>query len=227
MTPFVGDPTERVLAVDVCGTLYFANTSAGLVSHHHQRVGNRWRALFINLISSRILLLAYFCVAVAKVTGYDLHRAMTIFSLKGEKKVSLDASAKSYLNTLSSQRISVVHDRIRTMQNEGWSPVVVSNSIDTIVKPIADELGASFVSSQLGWCGERCTGRLAVDLTGNKLGHLERFLNRKMCMGRFSVITDNKSDADLVAVACNPILVAHGAPRFWMRKENVEILSVG
>jgi len=212
--------------VDVCGTLFDTNTSAGLVRHHHYRTGNVGRSFLLTLITGRGQPLGAACILFSKITGFDLHRAITLATLQGQCFAELEASAQSFLEVLAKHRIDEVHERIKQMQNDGWSPVLVSNSVALIVKPIAAALGVPFVSSQLGWADGLCTGRLKVDLTGKKRAHLENFLGHSVSLGEFSVITDNKSDADLIDCSEVTILVSVGVPRKWMMNRNAEILYI-
>lgn len=216
----------RIVAIDVCGTLFDVNTSAGLVIHHHKRVGNRARSLLLKLITGRQKPLGFACILFTKITGFDLHRAITLLSLRGQNHQELVVSAQFYLAVLEKHRIDEVHDRVQKLRDNGWGPVLVSNSIDLIVKPIADSLGVPYLSSRLGWSNTHCTGFLVTDLTGKKLTYLEAFLGFSLIEDRFCVITDNKSDVDLINRSSAPLIVAVGRARGWMRKHNAEILYI-
>lgn len=216
----------RVVAVDVCGTLYDENTTAGFIRHHHKRVGN-WRlSLMLKLITGYRQPLRAAFILYSKVTGFDIHRAVILATLRRQTHVELEVSAQSYLETLEPRRIGVVYDRVREMEKNGWSPVLVSNSIDLIVNLISKKLDLPYVSSQIGWNNGHCTGRLAVDLTGKKRVHLEEFLRSGLNQLDFSVITDNKSDLDLIDCAHEALVIAHRGKKKWMEKSNVEIIHL-
>lgn len=217
---------QRFLAVDVCGTLFHANTTAGLVIHHHQRVGNRWLSLAMWLITIRRLPFVHLCTITSKISGFDLHRYLTLRTLQGTQRNCLNASSLSYLDNLQTRRIERVHQKLAVMSSEGWVPVLVSNSLSVIVEQIAAQLNVEFVASELGWDEDLCTGRLYVDLTGRKREHLEKFLDQSLPKERLAVITDNKSDADLIDGSDVAILVAVGATRKWMRNRNAEIFHI-
>jgi phosphoserine phosphatase len=217
---------ERIVAIDVCGTLFDVNTSAGLAIHHHKRLGNRARSLLLKLITGQKKPLGFACVLFAKITKFDLHRAITFLSLRGQNHNDLVVSAKSYLEVLEEHRIDEVHDRIQKFKDVGWYPVLVSNSIDLIVEPIAHRLGLPYLSSRLGWSNSQCTGFLVADLTGKKLSSLESFLGFSIAQDHLCVITDNKSDADLINRSSAPLIVAIGKPRSWMESYNAEILHI-
>ena len=216
----------RVLAVDVCGTLFDMNTSAGLVLFHHDRMGNRWRKRCLSAVTGRHKPLGFLLIAASKLTGIDFHRAATLFSLRGQARGDLDASAQAFLPVLWERRIDKVHRLVAQMQAEGWRPVLTSNSIDLVIAPIADRMAVPYLSSELDWDGDICRGRLRRDLTGRKKACLEAFLDRRLARERLAVITDNRSDMDLIQGSAAATLVAYGAPRSWMKGEYGTILHI-
>lgn len=216
--------SRRVLAVDVCGTLFPVNTTAGLVKHHHRRAGNRWRSHFLWLITQRRLPFLYLLLLASKVTGFDFHRWLVLASLRNVERDALERSAQSYARALQAQQIPAVHRLLAAMRAEGWQPVLVSNSLATIVAPVAGGLGVPYVASQLEWREGRCTGRLSVDLTGSKRRHLEGLLGRSLSESPFAVITDNRSDADLIEAAAPAHLVARGEGKAWMKAYDAQLV---
>ncbi|MCK8485397.1 haloacid dehalogenase-like hydrolase [Aliiroseovarius sp. S2029] len=214
----------RILAVDVCGTLYDTNTTAGLVMFHHARRGHRWRHAALTAISRRGVLRAGL-VAVAKLTRFDVHRALVLISLRNETLTSLQASAKGYVTDhLPATVIPAAHTRMARMRAAGWQPVLVSNALSPVIGEIARQLDLPFIASDPAQRAGRLTGRLARDLTGQKRKAVEAYLNRPLDAVAFAVITDNRSDRDLVAAANPAILVAARSPRKWMRNWDAEIL---
>ncbi|WP_371170237.1 haloacid dehalogenase-like hydrolase [Aliiroseovarius sp. 2305UL8-7] len=217
--------THRILAVDVCGTLYDANTTAGLVMFHHSRRANRWRFAVLNVLTHRKSPFRVVSIAVSKLTGFDLHRTAVLLSLRGERVTSLEASAQRYVEDhLPRKAIPQTLARVDAMRAEGWEPVLVSNAISPVVSQIADKMGVRSVASQPKVKAGRLTGRLDRDLTGHKRRALEVFLNRSLRDAEFAVITDNRTDRDLVASADPAILIAHGKPRRWMKGFDAEII---
>ncbi len=216
--------TPRILAVDVCGTLYDTNTTAGLVMLHHARRGHRWRHAALTAISRRGVLRAGL-VAVAKLTRFDVHRALVLISLRNETLTSLQASAKGYVTDhLPATAIAAAHTRMARMRAAGWQPVLVSNALSPVIGEIARQLDLPFIASDPAQRAGRLTGRLSRDLTGQKRKAVEAYLNRPLDAVAFAVITDNRSDRDLVAAANPAILVAARTPRKWMRTWDAEIL---
>jgi phosphoserine phosphatase len=146
-------------------------------------------------------------------------------SLKDQSLAELQTSAKIYVQgDLSAQKIDLVHERLEQMKSQGWTPILVSNALYPVIAEIGHTLDLPYVSSTLDDVSGVLTGRLCKDLTGQKRKALEAFLGRSLSTVKFAVLTDNKSDRDLVAAAQSAVLISAGTPRKWMREWNVEIL---
>ncbi len=215
----------KILAVDVCGTLYDENTTSGFIIFHHRRKNNNFRAWFLYLISGRRKIIPYVLSRIGSLVAFDIHRYLALKTLRGETKESLKISAESYLDELDELRIEKVHGLVRSMRSDGWSPILVSNSIDVVIRVVAERLQLEFVASELLWSGNRCEGSLAIDLTGKKRWFLEQHLGISVLNDHFSIVTDNKSDADLISVAKPVYLVANGKAKSWMEKYDAEFIN--
>lgn len=214
-----------ILAVDMCGTLFATNTTAELVMFHHARRANAARLRAVRRISKSGSWLRSACVIVSKLSGFDLHRALVLWSLRGEAPETLVQSASDFVATeLPRHAIPATHARLSQMRASGWQPVLISNAIAPVVQQVAQQLNMPFVASELKTHNGRLTGTLARDLTGKKRIALEGKLRGSLETFKFAVITDNRSDQDLVAAADIAVLVSAGAPRTWMRNWNAEIL---
>ena len=219
-----GPPVDRVLAIDVCGTLYAANTTSGLIAYHHARVGNRWRAALVRLASSRKLPFTYGFTLLSRALSFDLHRTLVVRSLRGERRGAIDESARHYVASLEPSRIEEAHRAVADLRAEGWRPILVSNSVGPVVRAVAAALEVPALSSELGWSGDRCTGTIAVDLTGRKRAALERHLGTALTAIDFRVITDNRSDIDLIDCAREPIVVLPRGRENWTSNGNARII---
>lgn len=216
---------SKILAVDVCGTLYDANTTAGLAIFHHARMSHPVRHAFLCRISRKRGVLCAALILFAKLTGFDLHRHLVLTSLKGETLTSVEASASRYLaDHLASKAIPASHERLFNMRSSGWQPILVSNAISPMIEAIARQLDLPFIASIPEVKNGRLTGRLTQDLTGRKRDVLWSQFDDLTDTSDFAVMTDNRTDSDLIKVADPAVLVSSGTPRNWMRKWNAEIL---
>ncbi|WP_194855670.1 haloacid dehalogenase-like hydrolase [Alloalcanivorax venustensis] len=211
-----GPSDHNVLCVDVCGTLYNQNTTADFVKFHHDIVGNRLRKFFLNLISGERNPLVYAMVLIGKVIKKDIHRDLSIFSLKGEARSSLQNSSRLYVLHLKKYEIRPIHSFVERMRKEGWKPILVSNSLDIVIEAIAEQMSVDMVASKLSWSNHWCTGHIATDLTGEKRRHVELLLGLSLSAINCAVVTDNRSDSDLIAVSTAAWLVAKKSCRKWM-----------
>jgi len=212
--------------VDVCGTLYDQSTTSGFVRFF---VGQR-----TSFRSWRFHILEYLChglsrsivITLGKMIGIDIFRNGYISVLRGQKHDLLREEAARYAFYLEAHwPISAVHQRVRVAQLEGWQPVLVSNSLDVVVQAIADRLGVPCCASSLAWCGGVCMGHLSRDLKGRKLKAVKELLEPVLRTSKFMVITDNKSDQDLIAFSEQTILVTKGPERSWMKGKYSELIS--
>ncbi|WP_222927023.1 HAD family hydrolase [Sphingomonas gilva] len=206
-------PSERAVAIfDVCGTLYDANTTAGFVTYVAERSERRFAALSTAATLSRLSPLRYGLRVVGLVLRRDLGRAVLLHTLRGLPESRLDMWAREYVaERLSLVQIAETHACLRAAQQQGDRVVLVSNSIDPVVRAIAARLNTDYVSSRLEIVDGRATGRLAQDLTGIKHELVEHV--RQGCAGRLTVISDNASDAQLLALADRPVIVRHRGKR--------------
>ncbi|MBA83431.1 haloacid dehalogenase-like hydrolase [Thalassobius sp. S69A] len=204
--------SARLLAVDVCGTLYPDNTTAGFVRFHAARTGHRpWRFRLLEALRQSPFRMAV--IALGKALRRDLFRQGYIRCLKGQPRPALSQSAQAYAAHLEATRqIAQTHARLARMQAQGWQVMLASNSLDVVISAIAQAKSLPWVASALAFDGDICTGRLTTDLKGHKL----RAVQAVCSFDALAVMTDNKSDTDLIRAADLAILVAPRHPKPWM-----------
>jgi|TARA_R100000049_G_C1946866_1_gene92365 phosphoserine phosphatase len=215
---------DKVLAVDVCGTLFDENTTSGFIVHFHEENQNHRKAFFLKALSGRRRLLPFVIAKIGRFIGVDFHKKLFIFTLRGASAESLHRSAASYCLSLNGLKILRTYEVIEDMRSLGWSPVLVSNSLDIVIDAIASMMQLPSVSSILEFENDVCTGKLKNDIAGKKRINLENFLGLKLSDIDFSVITDNESDSDLIQSAKPVYLVAKGRLKHWMSQYNAEII---
>lgn len=208
----------RIVIVDVCGTLYDENTTAGFVRFVAGTGLLRWPRLFRLLERLRRGPARKVVIALGRMIGRDLFRTGYIRCLAGTTRSDLEARATAYAEALDAgKRIAAVHERLARFEADGWRPVLVSNSLDVVIAAIADKKGYDWLASTLDWHGDVCAGNLARDLKGRKLAAFEEALGARPA-DRLSVMTDNRSDADVMNAAGLTVLVAKGQAKPWMRQ---------
>lgn len=216
----------RPIAIfDVCGTLYRENTTRGFLEHYHRSRGSSRYARREWLWTSHASPLFYLGAAAYRWLGRDVARQMLLRSLLGASRSELKQAARDYVaSVLPARRIEFLHQKLRRHREAGDRVVLVSNSIDVVIEQIALELGTEWQASRLAFDGDRCTGRLELDLTGCKSLQLTRLDPDRQ--SALLVYTDNQSDADLVREAdfATIILPANGNRAAW-RTDRIEFVD--
>ena len=191
---------------DICGTLFYDDTTLGLLAWHFRRRGRwRWWALVWLLFGPLLL----FVKVLERASGRHLAKHLALRGLAGETPRELQESARQYVEyLLHRRRIPAVFDRFLEATGQGRA-ILASASLDPLVGELGERFGVDFVSSQLEIRGERYTGRLARDITGIK----ERILLERWGSALFGPdscgYSDNLSDAGLLSRCSQRFAVIH------------------
>lgn len=201
----------NVLLVDVCHTLYDANTTYGFLDQYLAD-----NAQYIELVKRRRSFVQR--LRGRLFAGPDVIRNQAIALLKGASRGSLFESANAYVHSIP--RIESVQTHINERQAEGMSVYLVSSSLDFIVAGVAMELGVDgWFASALGFEKDICTGVLETDLTGNKNRVL---LEHFPAVSGIEFVSDNFSDANCIPLveSFRPVYPKKNirARVFWSRK---------
>ncbi len=209
---------NRIVIVDVCGTLYDENTTAGFVRFLVAQSCIRRMGRFWLLQLLRTKLTRNFVIILGIVLNRDLFRIGYISCLKGISRNDLQYYAVEYAKVLERETaIPLVRDRLKKFESNGWQPILVSNSLDLVISEIGGMLGYDWLASSLGWQGDICTGKLSRDLKGRKLEAFEEAFG-SFRTKKIAVMTDNRSDIDLIDAASLSVLIAKRKPKPWMKK---------
>jgi phosphoserine phosphatase len=218
----------RLIVFDLCNTLYDENTTFGFVRFFHARCGHirteRWLATML----SRSSPIYYALAVVHRLFRFDLSRRLAIRTLEGHPEVALRAAASAYAaERLPGRANDPLHDALARHRAGGDRVVLVSNSLDIVVKPIADVLGVEWRASCLGFANGNCTGRIKTDLTGRKHAVVDALRLDAAAASSLWVYTDNLSDRALVACADRAtVVIPRGSSRTRWGKVDAEFLEL-
>lgn len=217
---------EKLLAVDVCGTLYQDNTTAGFVAQYVAQHGLSYLQYFAIAMCQRRHPVALFFVVLGKILGRDLHRITMVRLLRGASQDALRQTAIAYVDHLQHRKINPSHHLLEQLRKQGWQPLLVSNSIEPVIAEIATRMQLPYLCSQLDMPQQRCSGRIIHDLTGKKREAIEAMISTSLDDIAFAVMTDNQSDGDLLACANPAYVVASAGRRGWMQQYDAEIMDI-
>ncbi|MGM9806412.1 MAG: HAD family hydrolase [Candidatus Aphodosoma sp.] len=201
---------EKVLLVDICGTLFNSNTTFDFLDYYiHDESYCRFRRLM------KTSLWRYFNSAVYRLLGLDLSRRIALSRLAGYSLEQLGRMADVfYTDYLLSRRIQPVWQLMADYRSRGVDVVLVSGTIDPVAHAIARHLCVNrCVSSKLGYTVSGiCTGRLVSDALRTKRRELDAI---SVCPPYAHIVTDNPNDISLARYADCTTIVVHGGIRRW------------
>lgn len=195
---------------DICWTLYKVNTTFDFIYFFHKK--NR-KIHYLDFLGYKFVRSTL--ILIGKVLGIDIYRALYIFSLKGYSKVYLEDMARKYVeNILIDKKILFSHQLLeKSVNNKDNEIFLCSASLDCIVQAVSVDLGVSnFYSSELEYVDGVCSGKLKKDLLYTK-ADLFKNGNRP-----FWVVTDNKTDLDLIRQSENYTILSNKKNmKFWKK----------
>lgn len=194
--------------VDVCDTLYYSNTTFDFL----ERIASKkleTQLLALRRVRSLMLLNS----VLFKLFKVDIYRRLCIYKLLSGKKSSEIKSESElfYEKVLCAKKIIETHAIIKKL-SEDFQFILCSASIDPVVEVIADKMGCEqFFSTRLIAKDGIYTGQIFVDLLGRKGKHL-----KEADVSYNLVITDNKSDIDLIETCGKAIIISEEKNiNFW------------
>lgn len=205
---------KKKIVCDICDTLFYSNTTFDFLDFFCEIEGKnfKFRKNFFIKLANRL------SVAI----GCDVLRIYGAHLLRGKERNYLLDLAKNFATEhLSSKKIHEVHSIISSKRNSDCELILCSASFDFIVEAIADNLGIThWYGTELEYTNGICTGKISLDILGNK---------QKIFGGNIdTIITDNKSDIDLVMSAKIAYIVIYpNTKKYWRRRRpNAHFISV-
>jgi phosphoserine phosphatase len=188
---------KNLVLCDIDDTLFRSNTTFDFLEYATK---SRWmlrtKLRFLTRRWSPIFLLL---TALGSFVRRDIVRERSLRLLAGlESKQTAELASAFYDDWLSKRLNSEVWALV--CRDHASDRYLVSSTLDPVATVIATRLGVRYRSSVLEVINGRLTGRLASDLKGRKQ-EFARELKRLYPAARLVVITDNRSDRDLVEMA--------------------------
>ncbi|MFC6327530.1 HAD family hydrolase [Alloalcanivorax gelatiniphagus] len=197
---------KRYCVVDVCGTLFSADTTLGLVQAHIARAGSPFMRALLWAFSTRYSPVYLAFLLMERVRGRHFFKHVIIYFLRGATKKELEFTAECYLDHLMTYKTqAAVWSRLRVC--DGETLVLASASISPFVAALAARLKCQYVASELECSSGKYTGRLLVDITGEKIERLASIIEGGAFGNISTVISDNLTDKPLLCCADKPVVV--------------------
>lgn len=189
---------------DVCDTLYRSNTTFDFLQYFFQKKAPE-KLNSLKQIGSRKTLQYWARAIKFRVFNSDPYKRAAI-QLLAEFPVSEvnDEAANFVKEQLSTCAIAETNALLLQEIKKGNHPILISNSIEPVVKAIAEQYNLKYFATTLQIIDDRYTGRIEVDLMGIKHQCLTEYQDHKI-----AVVTDNRSDRKLIEMANKPYVVIH------------------
>jgi phosphoserine phosphatase len=207
---------KNLIVFDVCNTITKINNTSYFISFVLKK-----NPIRLFLFSCFLLLLKVILTVSKKSTSLDIFlRRLQIMFLKGYRKDYLEKKAQEYINYLKSNNLfnKKILGIIKKGQDKKNQILLISASIDLPIKNIAKFLGIdSYFSSQLNYNENICTGRLRIDLFGNKQKVIFQKLIDLKKYKKSSVYSDNLEDVKFINYfdSANIILKNKDEEKLW------------
>lgn len=157
---------RKTVIFDVCGTLFYSNTTFDFIKYYHQHQNNLFRTIYVKCLTGIIgkILHRYFKISIRK---------LIISTLKKEDVKKVDSIADDFVHGyLQSKIIFPVFDKFIVLK-ERYDVILVSASIDPVIRKIAQLYNVKFICSSLERYDDYYTGIIAEDLKANKHNHIK------------------------------------------------------
>jgi len=179
-----------VVVVDLCGTLVRENTTRGFMAHLQRKRLSSWLTrIGLSRITGR----------VGRIVRSDLSRSLLIRSLRGISREILYHEAENYVEELMRHNLnSHVLQIIRERTSQGALLCLATASLDPIAASVARHFQFHrVISSKLEYVNKVSTGKLELDVRGNKWNNLRQQFLEIDHADEIIAITDNPEDQDL------------------------------
>jgi len=212
-----GLKSDDILVFDLCGTLYYSNTTFDFLDFYFQ---NDKRYARYRWMSKKLAI-----KALNKFTsdffGWDFVRVLGLKFLKGiSKSIVIEHFRLFNKQILRSKKIESTHAILAAAKSANSKIILMSASLDFIVQELAGELGINeFYSTQLIDVNEVYTGAVKNDLLGAK----DRIMKSIDTKGKRVVfISDNINDYKVINYVDEFIAVSRPKNlNFWKKAKGV------
>ena len=213
---------EKILAVDLCDTLYKSNTTQDFFNYVFakddlykklKRKNSSFSFKVVNKLSNKIL-------------KKDKSRILMTKVLKGKSLEEIDSLVDNFITDyLEPLKIEKVHKIINDYKMQGYKVIIISASYDFIAKRIVKKLGFDgYITSEAEVLENKYTGEVSRDILYTKFNV---FKNKYTVNDNLVMITDNTTDYGFVKQTKKSYIVINNRNKdFWNQHKEEKFIFV-
>ncbi|PTO86898.1 hypothetical protein CWN98_12565 [Vibrio splendidus] len=203
---------NEVSIFDICGTLFFSNTTFDFIVFFHKKKKNTLKWLY------SLLLTSFLGKILNRLSILNVRNTL-LWSLKGESRSCLIKVANDFYDEKLIYKKNYKAFCILDLQLEQTNVILSSASIEPVVYIIANRLGVDYYASELEYDGNWCfAGVFMNDNLGVKDKAVSIFKVK-------TVVTDNLSDVNLCLRAENVVVFSKKKNANYWKKNLKDIDS--
>lgn len=213
---------EKVLAVDLCDTLYKSNTTQDFFNYVfakddvYKKLKRKNSSLSFKVVNK----------VSNKFFKRDMSRILMTKILNKKSLEEINSLVEAFIiNYLEPLKIEKVHKIISEYKEQGYKVVIISASYDFIAKGVAMKLGfADYITSKAEVLENEFTGRVASDILYTKF---DVFTEKYDINDNLVMITDNITDYDFVKRIKKSYIVINSRNKaFWTQRKEDRFIFV-
>ena len=216
--------SKPFLYLDICGTLFYQNTTFGFV--HFVIVDFPLRFFLFSIANRHISPFTFLLKVIDRLFNLNLQRNLNLFLLRSLPRDYLLSKASSYVDYLFSSSLNHHVFSLLKHYSSSHDLFIASASLDIVVNEIALRLSCGSISSKLSFNDEfLCNGYVTSDTLRSKYSLLTNLFGNKVISSSV-VITDNLTDLALVKSASISYIPVYSksARQFWLRNSPLSFL---
>lgn len=214
---------NKVVLFDICGTLFFSNTSFDFLDSIIKVKSYKYFRYFSRTLLARIVNKIFI-----SIFNKDLIRSIAVHYIKGLNKIELKAYANDfYDNFLYSNKIKESFDKIEYYRKLPDTIVILASAtFDFIAETVAEKLNIPFYfGSELSYdSNDVFEGCIKKDRLGHKY---QAVLDMGIKPPFDKVITDNITDLDIINKSKSVDLIIYPwTEKKWLKKKKLVVAII-
>lgn len=213
---------NKILAVDLCNTLYKSNTTQDFFefsfrdNEEYKKLKSKnknFNFKVVNKLSNKIL-------------KNDMSKKLITTALKNLESKEINSLADRFVEEfLETKKIIKAQEIIKEYKEKGYYIVMISASYDFIAEAVARKLDINeVIASTADIIEGKFTGKVKEDILYTKFS---KFTDKFKGYDDLIMITDNETDYDFVKNTTKSYIVIHKNNKvFWEQRKNERLIFI-